>query len=205
MRGIMQTTGRKTRFGKFILIGLVLGVSALIGVLVVHAAGLIGTIIAEEANGARREIEVASPPAPLPRTQGGSQGRGETQQPTISFIDSPSATCDQPVSGRNDCYITWNYLYVTASSSQYIISMTVDIANHPAAYHSGFFQTSMYIPGDIFGQGFKVVCGPRNVIGLGNTYAYTIRARETGGLSAANYGSVQCPGMYVNFLPAIRR
>ena len=28
---------------------------------------------------------------------------------------------------------------------------------------------------------------------LGKTYAYTVRSRETGGLSAANYGSVTCP------------
>ncbi len=189
MRDIMHTKGQKTKFGKFILIGLVLGVSALISVLVARAASVFGPAIIEEANGNRREVQSAA----------------EIDQPTISFIDSPSATCYQIDSSRNDCYITWNYLNVTASSSQYIISMTVDIANHPAAYHSGFFQTSMYIPGDMFGQGYKVACGPRNAIGLGNTYAYTIRARETGGLSAANYGSIQCPGVYANFLPVVRR
>jgi len=55
------------------------------------------------------------------------------------------------------------------------------------------------------GRGFKVACGPRHANGLGNAYAYTLRARETGGLSAANFGQVQCPGVYLNFLPAIRR
>ncbi len=94
---------------------------------------------------------------------------------------------------------------MTASTSQYIISMTVSLDNHIVAYHSGFFQTSMYIPDDMVGHGFKVACGPRNAIGLGKTYAYTLRARETGGLSAANYGSVTCPGVYLVNLPLIRR
>jgi hypothetical protein len=155
-----------------------------------RAAGLIGPVIAEEADGNRREI----------------QSETTVDQPTISFIDNPSATCVQPISSRNDCYITWNYLNVSASSSQYIISMTIAIDNQLAAYHAGFFQASMYIPGDLFGPGFKVACGPRNPLtGLGAVHAYTIRARETGGLSAANYGSVQCPGVYLNYLPSVRR
>jgi hypothetical protein len=50
-----------------------------------------------------------------------------------------------------------------------------------------------------------VACGPRSASGLGKTYAYTLRARETGGLSAANYGSVACPGVYLLHMPLIRR
>jgi hypothetical protein len=146
-------------------------------------------LIAEEANGNRREVQTAA----------------EIDQPTISFIDSPSATCYQPVSSRNDCYISWAYLYVTANTSQYIISMTVDIDNHLRALHSGFFQTSMYIPSDLYGRGFKVACGPRGPNGLGSAHSYTLRARETGGLSAANYGSVQCPGVYLVYAPLIGR
>ena len=139
--------------------------------------------------GARREIQSAT----------------EIEQPTISFIDSPSATCYQPDTSRNTCYIEWSYLYVSASASQYIISMTVSIDNRLVAYHSGFFQTSMYIPDDMVGHGFKVACGPRNASGLGKTYAYTLRARETGGLGAANYGSVTCPGVYLVYAPLVRR
>lgn len=176
---------RRTLWGRLGLIGLVLAASTL----VVHAAGLIGPLIAEEANGNRREVQAAA----------------EIDQPTISFIDSPSATCYQPVSSRNDCYISWSYLYVTAATSQYIISMTVDIDNHLRALHSGFFQTSIYIPSDLYGRGFKVACGPRGPNGLGKTYPYTLRARETGGLSAANYGSVQCPGAYLVYIPIVRR
>lgn len=175
----------KITLGKIILIGLVLSASALI----VHAAGLIGTVISEEAFGAQREI----------------RSETEIKEPAISFIDSPSATCSQPESSRNTCYINWNYLYVYAGTSQYMISMTVSIDNHIVAYHSGFFQTYMYVPGDMFGRGFKVACGSRRANGLGSSYAYTLRARDTSGLSAANYGSVSCPGVYLVYLPLIQK
>jgi hypothetical protein len=174
-----------THLIKIILLGLFIGASALTA----RAAGLFGPPIVEEAHGNRREIQMST----------------EIERPAISFIDSPSATCTQPDSSRNTCYIEWNYLYVTASTSQYIVSMTVTINNRLMAYHSGFFQTSMYIPSDMFGGGFKVACGPRNADGLGNTYAYTLRALETGGLSAANYGSVTCPGVHLVHLPLVKR
>jgi len=121
---------------------------------------------------------------------------GDPAAPLISFIDSPTAQCVLPVSGTDNCYISWSYMYVTASTSQYIISMTVNIDGHIRAYHSGFFQTYMYVPGDLFSEGFRVACGTPGtsiIPGLGNSYAYTLRARETGGLAAANYGSVTCP------------
>jgi len=125
--------------------------------------------------------------------------------PDISFIDSPSATCYLPRPGTDTCYITWNYLNVSASTSQYIISMTVNIDNHMRAYIAGFFQTGMYVPGDIFGKGFRVACGTPgsgSVPDYGKQYQYTIRARETGGLGAANYGTVTCPGDYVSLAEA---
>lgn len=180
----MQTKWHIT-LGRIVLIGLVLAASALAA----SAAGVIGPPIVQEADGNRREIETAS----------------EIEQPAISFIDNPSPTCYQPDASRNTCYIEWSYLYVTASTSQYIISMTVSIDGRLVAYHSGFFQTAMYIPDDMVGHGFTVACGPRTASGLGNSYAYTVRARETGGLSAANYGSVTCPGVYLLYLPNVRR
>ncbi len=64
--------------------------------------------------------------------------------------------------------------------------MTVDVEDRLQAYRSGFFQTSMYIPGDLYGDGLQVTCGKPDANGWGKTYAYTVRARETGGLSAAN-------------------
>jgi hypothetical protein len=84
--------------------------------------------------------------------------------------------------------------------------MTVEIDGRLRAYHSGFFQSSMYIPGDLYGDGFQVTCGKPDANGWGKTYAFTLRARETGGLAAANYGSVTCPGDLARvFLPFVRK
>ena len=63
----------------------------------------------------------------------------DTESPTISFIDNPSATCYLPTPGTGSCYIQWNYVYVTAASGSYIISATVSIDNRLRAYHAGFF------------------------------------------------------------------
>lgn len=129
--------------------------------------------------------------------------------PAISFIGSPSPTCYRPVAGTGTCYITWNYLNVTASTGQYIISTTVTIDGDLRAYHAGFFQNYMYIPGDMTAPGYKMTCGmpgSGGIAGLGNSYSYAIRARETGGLSAANYGSVTCPADVVTvYLPLTRK
>jgi hypothetical protein len=185
----MQSKWHITLLGRIVLIGLVGALTLGASVLAASATGVIGPLIAQEADGNRREVQAAV----------------EVEQPTISFIDSPSATCYQPDPGRNTCYVQWNYLYVTASTSQYIISMSVSLNNRLVAYHSGFFQTSMYIPSDMFGRGFEVACGPHDASGLGNSYPYTLRALETGGLGATNYGSVTCPGVYLAYLPLIKR
>jgi hypothetical protein len=154
-------------------------------------------------DGVRREIYVH-----------GTQGReaasvGTPREPLISFIDSPNATCSQPDPRRDECYIEWGYGYVSASTSQYIIGLSFYVGAKVAASISGFFQTSMYVPNELLGRGFKVKCGPPQLPDpniapcstpgctdpkvLGNAYSYTIRAKETGGLGAANYGTVYCP------------
>jgi hypothetical protein len=182
----MHPKWRITQLSKFVLLGLLIAASAVTA----RAAGLLGPPIVEEAPGARREI----------------QSDVEIERPDISFIDSPDATCYLPVHNTGQCYIQWSYLYVSAGTSQYIISMTVEIDGRLRANHSGFFQTYMYIPGDMFGDGFAVTCGKPDAGGWGNTYAYIVRARETGGLGAANYGSVRCPGDVAElFIPLIRR
>ncbi|MEZ4593941.1 MAG: hypothetical protein R3D55_22775 [Chloroflexota bacterium] len=129
----------------------------------------------------------------------------DVNAPAISFIENTSATCSRPRPGTGQCAITWNYMSVTAASSSYIISMTVAIDNQIRAYHSGFFQNSMAFPGTMLGDGFQVVCGfPQGNTGFGNSYSYTVRARETSGLSSANYGSVTCPADVVKvYLPAV--
>lgn len=117
-------------------------------------------------------------------------------QPQIGFIDSPSAMCYQPDPNQNKCKINWYYLSVNASPN-YMISMTVALnAVGPVASVNGFFQTSMYVPYDMLGDGIAVECGVAGAGGnpeLGNAYAYTIRARDSVNLSSANYGTVFCP------------
>jgi hypothetical protein len=124
------------------------------------------------------------------------QGVDSQQAPNIGFIDSPSATCYQPDKTQDTCYVNWYYLAVDANPN-YMITMTVSLnAYGPIAHTQGFFQTSMYVPYNMFGQGFKVPCGPLGAggsPGLGNAYAYTIRARDSANLGSANYGTLYCP------------
>ena len=118
------------------------------------------------------------------------------QQPNIGFIDSPTVGCYQPDPGQNSCNINWYYMNVDASPNS-MISMTVTINSIGlVANYQGFFQTSMYVPFNMTGTGFKVACGSLGAGGnplLGNAYAWTIRAKDNTGLSSANYGTVYCP------------
>ena len=76
--------------------------------------------------------------------------------PLISFIDSPTAACYKPDPAQNVCYINWYYMSVSASPN-YVISMTATInAIGPVARYQGFFQTSMYVPYNMAGNGFRV-------------------------------------------------
>jgi hypothetical protein len=132
--------------------------------------------------------------------------------PSISFIDSPTAACVRPKDRSPGCFVQWSNLGVSAGSSQYIISMTVQIDGRFRAYYSGFFQNAMNVPPEMYSPGFRVACGVEGsggVPGMGRAYAYTLRARETGGLGAANFGTVICPaetvGPYLVFLPNLKR
>ena len=126
---------------------------------------------------------------------GAAQSDGP-DQPNIGFIDSPSATCYQPDPTRNECYLSWYYLAVDAAPN-YMITMTLSLNDTgPVAHTQGFFQTSMYIPYNMLGNGVKVACGAPGAGGdpqLGNAYAYTIRARDSANLGSANYGTAYCP------------
>jgi hypothetical protein len=151
--------------------------------------------------------------APADTTAGEIPARGEisatTNSPAISIIDNHDPTCYRPAAGTGTCYVVWDYLYVAAEPGQYVISMTVSIDNHLRAYHAGFFQNAMYIPGDLYAPGFKITCGmpgSGGVPALGKSYSYAVRARETGGLTSANYGSVTCPADVTTvYLPLTRR
>jgi hypothetical protein len=123
-------------------------------------------------------------------------GQDRTQAPDIGFIDSPTAACIQPDPTIDECRINWYYLSVSADPS-YMITMTAKINDFGfVANYSGFFQTSMYVPYNMNGIGFKVPCGALGSGGnpyLGRAYAYTIRARDSANLGSANYGTVYCP------------
>ncbi len=115
--------------------------------------------------------------------------------PSIGFIASQTPSCYQPDPAQNACYINWYYLSVDASPN-YMITMTVALNPNIRAHYSGFFQTSMYVPYNMQPAGFKVVCGlsgAGGIAGLGNAYAYTIRARDSANTGSANYGTVYCP------------
>jgi hypothetical protein len=118
------------------------------------------------------------------------------EQPNISFIDSPTATCYQPNVGSDECFIKWYYMYVDANPN-YMIAMTVTLNTvGPIARVGGFFQTYMDLSYNFFGDGFKVACGDLGAGGnpnLGNAYAYTITARDSANLKSANYGTLYCP------------
>jgi hypothetical protein len=125
-----------------------------------------------------------------------SGSSAQASAPDIGFIDSPTSTCYQPDPAQDTCYINWYYMSVSASPN-YIISMTVAInAIGQVIRYQGFFQTSMYAPYNMQDRGIKVACGSLGAGGSpywGNAYAWTIRARDSTGLSSANYGTVYCP------------
>lgn len=145
----------------------------------------------------RREILAPSSAAvqnPLP--SGEVPADQLPNQPQIGFIESPTAACTLPDPAKDECFVNWYYLSVSASPS-YIITMTASInAIGPVARYQGFFQTSMYAPHTMNPQGYKVACGAAGAGGdpdWGAAYAYTIRARDSAGLKSANYGTVYCP------------
>jgi hypothetical protein len=123
----------------------------------------------------------------------------------IGFIDSPTAGC-RKIKG-NTCAVSWYYLSVNASPN-YMLFLRARLGpsaqTQKLVYHAqGFFQTSMYIPYDMIGD-VIVPCGKAGSspdpkpsasppVPYGNTYSYTIDARDSAGLSAANYGTVVCP------------
>jgi hypothetical protein len=127
--------------------------------------------------------------------------------PDISSIDSPNPACVLPRAHTGVCYISWTYLYAYANPN-YLITTTVEIDGKKRARYNGFFQTDMYIPSEMLV--FQVACGAPGSGGdpiLGLNHSYTLRARDSSGLGAANYGSVTCPADEPRhiFLPLVRR
>lgn len=119
----------------------------------------------------------------------------------IDFIDSPSAMC-RKVGKGNDCVISWYSMSVNAYPN-YMIEALFLIDGALVSRVGGFFQTSMYIPGDKLE--FPVKCGGAGMTPLpqptpfpdmppyGRSYSWTIRARDSADLKSANYGTAICP------------
>ena len=172
------------RFSVPIALAVLLLATAFITIGVAWGQGSAPQIVNRETQGSNVR-EITSPP-----------DSKAPDQPNIGFIDSPSATCYQPDHTQNTCYISWYYLSVNASPN-YMITMTAILNDFgPVAHTQGFFQTSMYVPYNMLGQGIKVACGTAGAGGdpqLGQAYAYTIRARDSANLGSANYGTVYCP------------
>ncbi|MBI5652525.1 MAG: hypothetical protein HZC40_19065 [Chloroflexi bacterium] len=175
------------KFSIQLVIALLLGIAAFGWLQIVEGQGPIGPdgrriVKRETQEKSAREISAPQNSAP--------------QQPSIGFIDSPSATCYQPDSAQDVCYLNWYYMAVDANPN-YMITMTVKINSigFVSQVH-GFFQTSMYVPYNMYGPGYKVACGALGAGGnptLGNAYSYEIRARDSANLGSANYGTTYCP------------
>lgn len=126
----------------------------------------------------------------------GSAAANDASQPLIGFIDSPTVACVQPNISKDECFINWYYLSVSADPN-YMITMTVGINEFGfVARYGGFFQTSMYVPYNMNPQGYRVTCGAPGAGGdpnWGKAYPWTLRARDSAGLASANYGTAVCP------------
>lgn len=158
--------------------------------------GFMGSVHAQDAGQTPESHIVKSEIQGSNRREIQATGQTSPDTPLIGFIDSPTAACYQPDRTANVCYINWYYLAVDANPN-YMISMNAAInVFGKVANYQGFFQTSMYVPHTMHDRGFKVECGAIGAGGdpdLGNSYGYTIRAKDSAALSAANYGTVFCP------------
>ncbi len=128
-------------------------------------------------------------------TQQGDNVRESAPAPAIGFIDSPSVSCYQPNPLQNACYINAYYLSVDGGAN-YMLYLRWWIRDHLVLNNTGFFQTSMYVPSTMLGTGIKVPCGKLGSGGdpdLGAAYAWTMRAKDSANLTAANYGTAYCP------------
>jgi hypothetical protein len=155
-------------------------------------ATMFGVILAWGAlhTAAPASANVGMPQAPLPTTL---PLHPAINSPEISSITSPSPSCVLPRRGTDICYISWNYMYAFADPN-YMITMTVQIDDRSRARYQAFFQTSMYVPAEMLQ--FSVSCGAPGASGdpnWGLSHSYALRARDSAGLKAANYGQVFCP------------
>lgn len=115
----------------------------------------------------------------------------------IGFIASDGPSCTQPNPAVNSCLVNFQRLRVDGGAN-YMIWMTVELNDRLVGKFRGFFQNVLDVANP-FGPGIKVPCGP---IGSGTDldlgpggrrYNFTIRAKDSAGLTATNYGTIWCP------------
>jgi hypothetical protein len=170
---------------------------ALAGLMLLVAFGALQVARGQEISTPKSEVDISSESLDgNTRQVSAPEGTDQSNQPLISFIDSPTAACVQPDTTKNECFINWYYMSVSADPN-YMITMTIMLNDFGfVGRYNGFFQTSMYVPYNMNPQGYKVACGALGSGGdpkWGEAYAYTIRARDSSGLKAANYGTAYCP------------
>jgi hypothetical protein len=169
----------------------------LAGLMLLVAFGALQVARGQEISAPKSEVVISSESLDgNTRQVSAPEGTDQSNQPLISFIDSPTAACVQPDTTKNECFINWYYMSVSADPN-YMITMTIMLNDFGfVGRYNGFFQTSMYVPYNMNPQGYKVACGALGSGGdpkWGEAYAYTIRARDSSGLKAANYGTAYCP------------
>ncbi len=126
------------------------------------------------------------------------------EAPTVGFIDSPSPTCVQPDPRKDECRVSWGDTTVSADAGSYMTDMWFVLNGRVTSRVRGFFQADIVIPSSLHARGYRVPCGapvddtssctaPCTPLKVGTSYPWAVRARESTGLRAANYGTVTCP------------
>ena len=132
------------------------------------------------------------------------------ETPSISLLESRKPMCYRPELESNICLVNSGPTRVSTSAPRTIVSMTLTIDGQMRANYQGFFQDAIEIVPAFHGAGFQVPCGPAGVdgvAGMGHTYDWALRARDSQGLQASSSGTVTCPALDPThiFLPMVRR
>jgi hypothetical protein len=114
----------------------------------------------------------------------------------IGFIISSNPYCYHTSPRTNICFINWRNILVESSQDDRMDFLSIKIDGQTVAYAKGFFETSIEIPFDMNGKGFRVNCGKLGDGGnpeLGQKYEYSLVARTTQGFETTNDGVIYCP------------
>jgi hypothetical protein len=130
----------------------------------------------------------------------GDMQRTRTQPQALGFIATESPHCIQLDPAVDACYI--NFQFNGVSSDQYVTEFTVAVNGLIAMRAYGFFQGAFSLPRNSLGDlGLRVACGRTGASGdadplVGLRHPFTIRAKDSAGQNAANYGAIGCPAFF---------